>query len=407
MPGEKVAFVGESGCGKTTITKLISRFYECNNGKILIDDIPINSLSLNTLRQSIGIVFQDIYIFGTTIKENILFGNPESSEDEIIQAAKAAFLHEYIMELPDQYNTKVGEKGVILSGGLKQRLGLARLFLMNPSIIILDEPTSSLDYITEKQIQKSLEKFLIGKTVITIAHRLSTIRNYDQIFVIDNGEIKESGSHEHLLAKNGLYKNFLIQTKEARAHMKNTNWIWNYIKHQKLLYFLTIFLLILESISFVYSITLQQSIIDEVILGGNYREVWRYIILIAFCYLIFIILFVVNPYLQSKIHGRVKYNLVKQGLTTLYHTPLSKIQKERDASYVHFLTNEISIVARLIGEDISDIVKHLVSTVIICVLFLKASPILFLSIFILSLFYIKTRKNVITTTKESLEKYTK
>ncbi|ATP39512.1 ABC transporter [Solibacillus sp. R5-41] len=213
--GEKIAFVGESGCGKSTITKLITRFYDCNSGEISIDSNPINSLSLGTIRQSIGIVFQDVYIFGSTIKENILFGNPFASEEEIIEASKAAHLHDYIMELPDQYNTKVDEKGVTLSGGLKQRVGLARLFIMNPSIVLLDEPTSALDNITENHIQKSLDNFLMGKTVITIAHRLSTIRNYDHIYVLDNGKITESGSHEHLLAKNGLYKKFIIQTKEA------------------------------------------------------------------------------------------------------------------------------------------------------------------------------------------------
>ena len=172
-------------------------------------------LSLGTIRQSIGIVFQDVYIFGSTIKENILFGNPDASEEEIIEAAKAAHLHDYIMELSDQYNTKVDEKGNTLSGGLKQRVGLARLFLMNPSIVILDEPTSALDNITEKNIQRSLDNFLKDKTVITIAHRLSTIRDYDHIYVLDKGMITESGSHEQLLAKNGLYKEFILQTKEA------------------------------------------------------------------------------------------------------------------------------------------------------------------------------------------------
>lgn len=216
-PGEKVAFVGESGSGKSTIAKLISRYYDCDSGELSIDGHPITTLSLETIRQSIGIVFQDVYIFGSTIKENILFGNPNATEGEIIEAAKAAYLHDYIMELPDQYNTKVDEKGNTLSGGLKQRVGLARLFLMNPSIVIMDEPTSALDNITETHIQKSLDHFLVGKTVLTIAHRLSTIRNYDQIYVLDHGEITESGSHEQLLAKNGLYKKYIKQTKEAEC----------------------------------------------------------------------------------------------------------------------------------------------------------------------------------------------
>ncbi|ATP39513.1 hypothetical protein CSE16_05295 [Solibacillus sp. R5-41] len=176
--------------------------------------------------------------------------------------------------------------------------------------------------------------------------------------------------------------------------MKNMYWIWYYIKNQKLLYFSSIFLLIIESISFVYSITLQQYIIDQIIMGSDFGGIWIYVILIALCYLIFIILFVVNPYIQSKIHGRVKYQLVEQGLSTLYSTPINIVQKERNARYVHFFSNEIPIVARLIGEDISDIIKHLVSTIIICVLFLKASPILFLSILTLSLFYIKSGKKL-------------
>ncbi|MEK4424928.1 ABC transporter ATP-binding protein [Solibacillus sp. FSL K6-1523] len=182
--------------------------------------------------------------------------------------------------------------------------------------------------------------------------------------------------------------------------MKNMHWIWQYIKNQKLLYFSAIFLLILESISFVYSITLQQYIIDQIIIGSDFGGILKYVLLIALCYLVFILLFVVNPYIQSKIHGRVKYQLVEQGLSTLYSTPINTIQKERNARYVHLFSNEIPIVARLIGEDLSDIVKHLVSTMIIGVLFLKASPILFLSILILSLFYIKSGKNLSKKQKE-------
>ncbi|WP_274310210.1 ABC transporter ATP-binding protein [Solibacillus daqui] len=176
--------------------------------------------------------------------------------------------------------------------------------------------------------------------------------------------------------------------------MKNMHWIWNYIKNQKFFYFTSIILLIIESISFVYSITLQQYIIDQIIMGSDFGGILKYVLLIALCYLIFIMLFVVNPYIQSKIHGRIKYQLVEQGLSTLYSTPINIIQKERNARYVHFFTNEIPIVARLIGEDITDIIKHFVSTIIICVLFLKASPILFFSILILSLFYIKTGKKL-------------
>ncbi|OHX40704.1 ABC transporter ATP-binding protein [Cytobacillus oceanisediminis] len=216
-PGEKIALVGESGCGKSTLAKLIGRFYDVEDGKITIDGVDIKKLSFDTLRRSIGFSFQSVYLFGSSIRENIMFVNPTASEEEMIQASKAAHLHDFIVTLPNGYDTFVGEKGTRLSGGQRQRLGLARLFLMNPSIVILDEPTSALDNISEKLIQGSLEQFLKNKTTITIAHRLSTIRNYDQIVVISKGIIKERGTHCELMAKDGIYRNMVENMEEVKV----------------------------------------------------------------------------------------------------------------------------------------------------------------------------------------------
>lgn len=216
-PGEKVALVGESGCGKTTLAKLIGRFYDPTDGEITLDQVDIRKLSFKTLRGSIGHSFQQVYLFGSSIRENIMFVKPSASEEEIIQASKAAHIHDFILSLPNGYEFIVGEKGVNLSGGQKQRLGLARLFLMNPSIVILDEPTSALDNITEKAIQESLVNFLDKKTVITIAHRLSTVREYDKIVVMNKGELIESGNHMELIHKNGTYKEMIENTEEEKA----------------------------------------------------------------------------------------------------------------------------------------------------------------------------------------------
>lgn len=203
--GKTSAIVGPSGSGKTTFCSIIPRFYEVDSGKVTIDGMDIKDIKLKSLRSNIGIVQQDVYIFGGTIKENIGYGKPHASDDEIIEAAKKANAHEFIMELEDGYDTYVGERGVKLSGGQKQRISIARVFLKNPPILILDEATSALDNESEKYIQKSLEDLSKNRTTIVIAHRLSTIRNADNIVVLTEEGIKETGNHEELIAKDGVY----------------------------------------------------------------------------------------------------------------------------------------------------------------------------------------------------------
>lgn len=204
-PGKTVALVGPSGAGKTTLCHLIPRFYETENGNIFLDGNNIKDIKLKSLRKNIGLVQQDVFLFTGTIKENILYGNPEASNDEVIEAAKKASIHEFIMTLPDAYNTDIGEKGVRLSGGQKQRISIARLFLKNPPILILDEATSALDNETEIMIQKSLEDLSRGRTSLVIAHRLSTIKNADEIIVLTENGIVERGPHEELLENDRLY----------------------------------------------------------------------------------------------------------------------------------------------------------------------------------------------------------
>lgn len=203
--GKTFAIVGPSGGGKTTFCSIIPRFYEVDEGSVKIDGIDIRDIKLKSLRNSIGIVQQDVYMFSGTIKENIAYGKPGATDEEVIEAAKLANAHEFIMELEDGYNTYVGERGVKLSGGQKQRISIARVFLENPPILILDEATSALDNESEKYIQKSLEDLAKNRTTIVIAHRLSTIRNADNILVLTEEGIKEEGTHEELLVKNGVY----------------------------------------------------------------------------------------------------------------------------------------------------------------------------------------------------------
>ena len=206
--GKSVALVGPSGGGKTTICSLLPRFYDVTGGRVTVDGQDIRSLTLKSLRSQIGVVQQDVYLFSGSIRDNIAYGKPDATEEEIIEAAKCANIHDFIMELPDQYDTFVGERGARLSGGQKQRISIARVFLKNPPILILDEATSAHDNESELWIQHSLEELSKNRTTITIAHRLSTIKNADEIIVITENGIAERGTHETLLEKNGIYAGY-------------------------------------------------------------------------------------------------------------------------------------------------------------------------------------------------------
>lgn len=206
--GKSVALVGPSGGGKTTICSLLPRFYDVTAGKVTIDGNDVRDLSLKSLRNQIGMVQQDVYLFDGTIRENIAYGKPDATDEEIKEAARRANMDDFIMQLPKQYDTYVGEKGTRLSGGQKQRISIARVFLKNPPILILDEATSALDNESERYIQKSLEELAKNRTTITIAHRLSTIKRSDEIIVITEDGIAERGTHETLLAKNGIYARY-------------------------------------------------------------------------------------------------------------------------------------------------------------------------------------------------------
>ena len=206
--GKSIALVGPSGSGKTTICSLLPRFYDVTGGRVTIDGKDVRTLTLKSLRSQIGMVQQDVYLFSGTIRDNIAYGRPGASMDEIIAAAKRANIHDFIEELPDGYDTFVGERGARLSGGQKQRISIARVFLKNPPILILDEATSALDNESERWIQQSLEELSKDRTTITIAHRLSTIRGADEIIVITEDGIAERGTHESLLAKDGLYAHY-------------------------------------------------------------------------------------------------------------------------------------------------------------------------------------------------------
>ena len=208
-PGEKIGLIGETGVGKSTISKLIPRFYDVNGGSIKIDGVDIREYDVYSLRRAIGHVQQDVFIFYGSIKDNILYGNPDATDEEIVEAAKQANIHEFIESLPEGYLTYTGEKGVKLSGGQKQRIAIARLFLKKPKIVVLDEATSALDNVTERLIQAAFEKLISDKTAIVIAHRLSTVLNSDRIIVLGKNGILEMGNHHELMEAQGVYFNLL------------------------------------------------------------------------------------------------------------------------------------------------------------------------------------------------------
>ena len=216
-PGEMIGLVGHSGAGKSTITNVISRFYDVREGAVLIDGVDVRDVAIGDLRSQIGIVPQETYLFKGTIAENIAYARPSATREEIIQAAKAANAHDFIIRLPDGYETVVGVRGQDLSGGEKQRISIARAILHNPRILILDEATASLDTQTERQIQEALKRLIQGRTTIAIAHRLSTLRDADRLIVIEKGEVVEMGTHEELEALQGVYYRLREKQREALA----------------------------------------------------------------------------------------------------------------------------------------------------------------------------------------------
>ncbi|MBO8155425.1 MAG: ABC transporter ATP-binding protein [Bacillaceae bacterium] len=220
-PGKVVGLIGSTGSGKTTITQLITRFYEPDAGEILIDGVNVQNYSLKTIRKNIGFVLQEPFLFSTTIKENIRYGNPEATMEEVIEAAKRAQAHEFIMEMPDGYDTMLGERGMGLSGGQKQRISIARALLIDPSILILDDATSAVDMETEFNIQKALKEVMAGRTTFIIAHRISSLKHADEILVLEDGNIVERGVHEDLLCNNGPYQRIYdIQYKDKDIIME-------------------------------------------------------------------------------------------------------------------------------------------------------------------------------------------
>ena len=213
--GETLAVVGPSGGGKSTLCQLIPRFYDVTGGAIRIDGQDVRAVTQESLRQNVGVVQQDVFLFAASVLENIRYGRPGASEEEVAQAAKLAEIYEDIVAMPDGFNTYVGERGALLSGGQKQRISIARIFLKNPPVLILDEATSALDSVTEARIQKTFEKLAEGRTTIIIAHRLSTVRSADRIAVVEDGQIAELGTHQALMAENGAYAE-LVRTQELR-----------------------------------------------------------------------------------------------------------------------------------------------------------------------------------------------
>ncbi|MFG6116839.1 ABC transporter ATP-binding protein [Halobacillus sp. MO56] len=223
-PGKVIGLIGATGSGKTSITQLITRFYEPEQGEVLIDSKPVDHYSLKTLRRNIGFVLQESFLFSTTIKENIAYGNPDATLEEVIDAAKRAQAHDFIMDMPDGYDTLLGERGMGLSGGQKQRIAIARAILIDPSILVLDDATSAVDMETEFKIQKALKEVMEGRTTFIIAHRISSLKHADEILVLEDGEVKERGTHDFLLSNGGPYQRIYdIQYQDKEQIMNASN----------------------------------------------------------------------------------------------------------------------------------------------------------------------------------------